>query len=157
MTATPSTNLFPSRTPRVNHVAMSLPPDMLDSEGRRALTDFYGEVFGWIELPTMTLDRQRLVLSLHTYEQFIFLIAGDEPMACPRMDHFGLSVGALDELHAAHARAAAYRERDPRVDLIDPTVEDHEVLKLHSFYVRYLLPLMVEVQYWDWQDVGAQP
>ena len=146
--------LFPSRTPRFNHVAISLPADQLDAGGRAALVDFYGEVFGWEEQPTQTEDRKRLVLSAHTYDQFVFLIADDQPMACPRLDHFGLSVGSLDELHAAHARAAAYRERDDRVELIDPEIEDYEVLKLHNFYVRYLLPLMVEVQHFELPSPG---
>jgi hypothetical protein len=151
---TRSTDLFPSRTPSFNHVAMSLPADQLGAEGRKAIVDFYGEVFGWEELPTQTEDRKRLVLSAHTYEQFVFLIADDRPMAAPRLDHFGLSVGSLDELHAAHARAAAYRARDDRVDLIDPETEDHEILKIHNFYVRHLLPLMVEVQHWEFPSPG---
>ena len=142
------------RGPQFNHVAMSMPADALDEEGRTAICDFYGEVFGWEELPTQTLDRKRLVLSAHTYEQFVFLIADDQPIAAPRLDHFGLSVGSLDELNAAHARAVAYRSRDERVDIIDPAVEDHQVLKLHNFYVGYLLPLMVEVQYWSFESSG---
>jgi hypothetical protein len=149
-----SADLFPSRVPTFNHVAMSMPADRLDADGRKAICDFYGEVFGWEELPTQTEDRKRLVLSAHTYEQFVFLIADDRPMAAPRLDHFGLSVGSLDELTAAHARAVAYRERDDRVDIIDPDVEDHRVLKLHNFYVGYLLPLMVEVQHWEFPNPG---
>lgn len=143
------TDLFPSRTPHFNHVAMSLPPDRLDDDGRRAIVQFYGQVFGWQELPTMTVDRKRLVLSAHTYEQFVFLVAEDEPMRAPRLDHFGMSVGSLDDLHAAHRRARTFGEQDPAVDLIDPEVDDHEVVKIHSFYVGYLLPMMVEVQYWE--------
>jgi len=146
------TNLFPSRTPRFNHVAMSLPADLLDDDGRTAILEFYGEVFGWQELPTMTLDRKRLVLSAHTYEQFVFLIADDEPMQTPRLDHFGISVGDLAELHAAYGRAKDFGARDPRVDLIDPEIDDHEVVKIHSFYVGYLLPMMVEVQHWEFAN-----
>lgn len=42
------------RTPRFNHVAMSVPADLLDERGRREICDFYDEVFGWKELPTLT-------------------------------------------------------------------------------------------------------
>jgi hypothetical protein len=150
-----TSNLFPSRTPHFNHVAMSVPVEQLDAPGRQDICAFYDDVFGWVELPTMTVDRRRLVLSAHSYEQFVFLVADDEPMTCPRMDHFGVSVGALAELHAAHARACAHRQDDPRVDVIDPSVEDHEVVKIHSFYVRYLLPLMVEVQHWEFPQDRA--
>ena len=31
-------------------------------------------------------------------------------------------------------------------------VEDHEVLKIHAFYVRHILPLKVEVQYFNWKQ-----
>lgn len=151
---TRSQDLFPSRTPTFNHVALSLPADRLDPAGRKEIVDFYGEVFGWEELPTQTEDRKRLVLSAHTYEQFVFLIADDQPIAAPRLDHFGISVGSVDELHAAHARAAAYRERDDRVDLIDPEIEDHGMVKIHNFYVGYLLPLMLEVQHWELRSSG---
>lgn len=146
------TELFPSRRPRFNHVAMSMPAAELGPEGRSSIVSFYGDVFGWTELPTMTVDGQRLVLSANTYEQFVFLVAEDVPMQCPRLDHFGLSVGNVDELHAAHARAADRGADDPAVDLIAPSIDDHDVVKIHSFYVGYRLPMMIEVQYWEFAD-----
>jgi hypothetical protein len=137
------------RSPQFNHVAMSLPPDALDEPGRKAICDFYGEVFGWEELPTMTEDRKRLVLSCYTYEQFVFLIAEDQPMKAPRLDHFGLSVPTLDELETFYGRAKDYKTKDDRVDLIDPDIDDYGGLKIHNFYVGYLLPMMVEIQHWE--------
>lgn len=131
---------------RFNHVAMSMPADALDEQGRADITAFYGDVFGWQEHPTMTEDRKRLVMGVHTYDQFIFLIAEDEPMKTARLDHFGLSVDTLEQLHEVLDRAKAYAETDDRVEVIDYDVDDHGVLKLHNFYVGYLLPMMVEVQ-----------
>ncbi len=47
----------------------------------------------------MTEDRRRLVFGCYTIEQFVFLIAGDDPpMTCPRIDHYGFSVGTEAEL-----------------------------------------------------------
>ena len=46
-------------------------------------------------------------------------------------------------------RAEAFAATDDRVDVMDYEVEDFGVLNLRSFYVRYLLPLMVEVQYFE--------
>jgi hypothetical protein len=137
------------RLPRFNHVAMSLAPDALDEASRRDIVAFYGDVFGWIEQPSMTLDRERLVLSAHRFDQFVFLIADDEPMWCPRLDHFGMAVDSHDELEGRHERAARYAEKDDRVDLVERDVDDHEVVKIHNFYVGYLLPMMVEVQYFE--------
>ncbi len=133
--------------PRFNHVAMSVPADLLGDEGRRDIVGFYSEVFGWQELPTETVDRERLILSAYSYDQFVFLIAGDEPMKAPRLDHFGMGVGSEEELDTFYRRAIAYRDKDPRVDIIDKQTEQHPGLSITSFYVGYLLPLMVEVQY----------
>jgi hypothetical protein len=140
-----------TRTPRFNHVAMSVPADLLDADGRRQLCDFYGEVFGWVELPTETVDRKKLVFGVHDVEQFVFLIADEPPMSCPRLDHFGLSVGTEAELDDVLAKAQAFRERDERVDIIDKRTDDHGMLAITSIYVRYLLPMMVEIQYWEFK------
>ncbi len=134
---------------RFNHVAMSVPAEVLDEAGRADITRFYGEVFGWQEHPTMTEDRKRLVMGVHSYDQFVFVIADDNPMQAPRGDHFGMAVDSLEELQEVLRRAEAFAARDGRVDIIGYAVEDFTVLKLHSFYVRYLLPLMVEVQYFE--------
>lgn len=140
---------YPSGTPRFNHVAMSLTADLLDEANRADICRFWGEVFGFDEMEVMTLDRQRLILACVHWDQFIFLVAEDEPMHCPRMDHFGFAAGSLEELQGVRDRAAAFREHDDRVDLIDLNVDDQKVVKIHSVYVRYLLPMMCEVQWWE--------
>lgn len=136
--------------PRFNHVAMSVPPDLLDETGRGEILDFYGEVFGWTEMPTLTRDRELLVLRAYSHEQFVFLTAADEPMRAGAMDHFGMSVPTVDVLDGMFERARKRREQDPRVELVDRKVEDFKVLKLHSFYVRFRLPLLTEVQCYEW-------
>ena len=140
-----------ARPPRFNHVAMSVPSTLLEPAGREELTAFYGDVFGWQELPTETIDGQRLIFSVHTVEQFVFLIADDAPMTCPRLDHFGLSVGSEAELDAVLTKANACQGRDGRVDIIDKKTEDHGMLAITSIYVGYLLPMMVEIQWWEFK------
>ena len=141
-----------SKAPRFNHVAMSVAPGELDADGRAALVAFYGDVFGFEEYEELTEDRQRLVFRAHSHEQFMFLIADDTPMATPRLDHFGLSVASLDDFEEVARRAAAWKAEQPdAVDLIEPTVEEYVgALRLHSFYVRYRLPLMVETQHFEY-------
>ena len=140
------------RNPRFNHVAMSLPSDLLGPERREEIVRFYHDVFGWDELPMLTIDNKRLVLSAYTYEQFVFLIADDPPMVCPRLDHFGMSVATEAELDGMLERARAFQARDDRVEIIDKKREDHSVLAITSCYLRYLLPMMVEVQWWDFYE-----
>ena len=140
---------YPSGNPRFIHVAMSVRADQLEGPDRADLTRFFHDVLGFDELTMMTVDRHRLIYSCVHWDQFIFLIAEDDPMSCPRMDHYGFAVGTLDELVAARDRAVAFRDEDPRVDLVDLNVDDQGVVKIHSIYVRYLLPMTCELQYWE--------
>jgi hypothetical protein len=146
---------YPSGTPRFNHVAMSMPADLLDEANRKDLCAFWSEVLGFEEMPTMTQDRRRLILSCVHWDQFIFLISDDEPMTCPRLDHFGMAVGSMDELRGVQERAKAYQERDPRVDFIDLRSDDQGMVTIHSIYVRYLLPMMCEIQFWEFPERAA--
>ena len=41
---------YPTGNPRFNHVAMSLPADLLDETNRADLCRFWGEVFGFDEI-----------------------------------------------------------------------------------------------------------
>ena len=139
------------RLPRLNHVAMSMPADALGAEGRKDITTFYGDVFGWQEYDMLTQDRRRLVMRVHTDEQFVFLIAEDEPMSCPRLDHFGFSVGTLGEFEDLYKKVQDKAAADPDVDVVERDLEEYEgYLKLHNFYVRYKLPLMVEIQHYEY-------
>ncbi len=143
---------FPGGKPKMNHVAMSVPADLLGEESRKDLTRYFSEVLGFEELDMMTEDRQRLIFSCGHWDQFIFLIAEDEPLSCPRLDHYGFSVSSRDEIDAAWERAKAFRASDDRVDIIDPAVDDQGVVKIHSIYLGYLLPMMIELQYWEFPD-----
>ena len=142
--------------PRFNHVALSVPADSLDEKGRAAILDFYGEVFGFTEMPTMTVDRELLVLRCFSNEQFVYIHASDTPMQCSAMEHFGMSVATPEDLHAMHERARKYSERESDVELTDAGLEDFKVVKLHNFYTRYRLPMMIEIQCFEWAH-GAGP
>ncbi|HEX9767412.1 MAG TPA: VOC family protein [Nitriliruptorales bacterium] len=147
----------PTRRQRFNHVALTVPADDLDEASRADLLDFYSTVFGWEELP-ITEDRKQFVLRAHSFEQFVFIMAEEQPMRGSAMSHFGMSVPSKQELDDLYERARAYADRDDRVELSERDVENqHDVLLLHNFYVRFLLPLSIEVQYFDWtnDDVRA--
>ena len=65
----------------------------------------------------------------------------------------GTSAPDLDaltaEFDALLTKVKQKQAGDPRIDLDDHTVDDQEVVKIHSFYVHHLLPLTVEVQWWE--------
>lgn len=141
-----------SPIPRFNHVALTVPAEALDEPGRDALLSFYGEVFGWTEMPVMTKDRELLVLRCHSNEQFVYLHAADAPMRCGQTEHVGMSVATPGELEAMYERARKLAERDPEVDLTERAVDDYTAVKLHHFYVRYRLPVSIEVQCFEWAE-----
>jgi hypothetical protein len=134
--------------PRLNHIAVTLPSTALDERGRADIASFYGDVFGWEVIPDLTKDRERLVMRVHRVGHFVYLIGGDDALSAPPSDHFGIEVDTVDELDAILVRAKAYRAHDSRVEIIDREVEDHATVVLTSFYVRFLLPLMIEVQHY---------
>jgi hypothetical protein len=150
----PGPDFKTARKPRFNHVAMSLSPDDLDEENRKLRAEFYEDVFGFVDIPMMTVDRKRQVFTVHHVEQFVFLIADDDGgvMSCPRLDHFGVSVAEESELDDILERAKKWQARDDRVDIIDKHTDDHGMLAITSIYVKYLLPMMVEVQWWDYKQ-----
>ncbi len=49
---------YPSGIPRFNHVAMSLPADLLDQAAAPEICRFWSEVFGFDEMDVMTEDRR---------------------------------------------------------------------------------------------------
>lgn len=142
--------------PRLNHVAMSVPADLLTAEAQRELLDFYGDVLGWTAMPTLGRPGELLVMRVHSNEQFVFLAASDEPMTCPPTDHFGLSVPTPEALYTAHDRGVRRRLHDSRVTIVPPKVEDFGALRLHSFYLGFRLPLRIEIQCFEWAK-GAGP
>ncbi len=140
--------------PRFNHVAMSVPSELLQERQRRDILNFYGEVFGWSEMPTMTEDGTRLVLRCHSNEQFVYLVHSPdvEPMTCPKGDHFGMSVATPQALDDILERARKFAETDARVEISERQTDDFKVLQLHAVYIRYLLPMQVELQCYEWAE-----
>ena len=138
--------------PRFNHVALTVAAAALDEAGREAILRFYGEVFGWTEMPTMTRDRELLVLRAYSNEQFVYVHASEEPMRCGPTEHFGMSVSTPQELDAMYERAKKLAAQDSEVELVDRHMDDFKAVKLHNFYVRYRLPVMVEVQCFEWAE-----
>ena len=66
-------------------------------------------------------------------------------MEAARLDE----VATVGELEDIHRRAVAYRERDARVDIVAPKAEIVGPFRLTSFYVGFMLPMMVEVQHFE--------
>jgi hypothetical protein len=108
--------------PVLNHVAISMPAAVLDDRGR-------ADLFG----------------------QFVYLLPSETPLTAPALDHFGLQVETLPEVHAIVDAAKRYAERDDRVEIIDvharTTHGPANDYVLTSAYIGFVLPLMIELQH----------
>ena len=138
--------------PTLNHVAISMDPAVLDERGRAAVLAFYGEVFGWTEGDNTGEDGNPLILYTGAFGQFVYLLPADPPLTAPPLDHFGLQVETLDELHAIVERAKArMAQHDERVRVIDvhsrTTNGPAHAYTLTSAYIGFVLPLMIELQH----------
>jgi catechol 2,3-dioxygenase-like lactoylglutathione lyase family enzyme len=145
--------------PRLNHVAISVDPSVLDEEGRATILDFYGDVFGWTEGDNTGESGNPLILYTGAPAQFVYLLPADPFLQAPALDHFGLELASEAELEEVLDRARRYQAGDPRVRVIDterrithgPT---HDYL-LTSAYIGFLLPLMIELQHLQRQEREA--
>jgi hypothetical protein len=140
----------PTFAPRLNHVAITMPPGELDDSARAELKDFYGDVFGWVEGDNSGESGNPLIL-MTGQMQFVYLLPGDPALECPSLDHFGLEVSTVEEIDEIVAKAKAWQEKDDRVQIIDVKARSSEGPRgqytLTSAYIGYLLPMMVELQH----------
>lgn len=141
----------PTFRPRLNHVAISMAPSVLDDTGRAEILDFYGDVFGWTEGDNTGEQGNPLILYTGEYGQSVYPLPGEPALTAPALDHFGLQVSTIPELEAIVERAQATAARDPRVRVIDiearTTQGPKHTYTLTNAYVGFLLPLMVEIQH----------
>jgi hypothetical protein len=145
--------------PRLNHVAISMDPAILDEKGRADILDFYGDVFGWTEGDNTGESGNPLIMMTGAFGEFVYLLPGDPWLVSPRLDHFGLQVTDRSQLEAILERAKARAAVDDRVNIIDidsrtthgPT---HDYV-LTNAYIGFVLPLMVELQYITKQEHAA--
>ena len=140
-----------SGRPTLNHVAISMDPAVLDERGRADVLAFYGDVFGWTEGDNTGEAGNPLILYTGAFGQFVYLLPADPPLTAPPLDHFGMQVETLADLHVIVDRAKAVGDRDDRVRVIDVHARTtHGATcdyRLTSAYIGFVLPLMIELQH----------
>lgn len=142
---------------RFNHMELTFAPGTLDAERRADITRFYGEVFGWEAIEVDILKQKALLLKVDPHTQsFILLAEHDKPMSPPAYDHLGILMDTREGVDEILARCQAWRETDDRVELklYDDLVNPTSVV--HAFYVRFLLPIHLDVQCIEYAE-GAEP
>jgi hypothetical protein len=129
---------------RFTHVALTVPREFFDPSLRAELLAFYEDVFGWTENPRLAIEDERILLRAPTDRQYMTIRGSDTPMRTSGYEHLGVAVATPEDVRQLHARAHTRAERDSRVEL--GAVEVGYGGRLHSFRVRYLLPVTIEVQ-----------
>jgi hypothetical protein len=141
-------------TSKLNHVAMSVSAHLFDEVVRAEIVAFFGEVFGWNEQPVDEPGNPLVLRVGVDPTQFIFVQpeVGDATRSGP-MDHFGVEVSSKDALDEILTSAREYRQRDRRVEIVDkqlvttPSADGTIAYETINCYIRFLLPLWVEVQH----------
>lgn len=149
----------------INHVAMSVPSDELTDEVRADVVAFYGEVFGWVHYTEHGEPTNPLILGMTDPMQFVYIHPEDGAgLTAPRLDHYGVQVATEEELDLVIDRARRYQEKDDRVEIIEKEVTSYGgaqaeaagvKVELVNCYIRYVLPLMVEVQHFRFKPITS--
>ena len=146
--------------PTLNHVAITMDAALLDDHGRAELLDFYGDVFGWTEGDNTGEAGNPLILYTGVFAQFVYLLPGDPYLRAPAMDHFGVQVASLEQLHTIVDKAKARQATDERVTIIDvharTTQGPTHDYTLTSAYIGFVMPLLVELQHLERHETRAR-
>ncbi len=129
---------------RFNHMEMTFPLGSLNKTLREDIDAFYGSIFGWTALDTEVVG-QTCHLLMPGSDQFILLAESDKPMSSPGYDHLGLLQDSREEVDDLLVACERYEDKDDRVK-----IKRHEDLVyperiVHSFYVKYVLPIYFDV------------
>lgn len=125
----------------LSHVAMSVPVGALTDEYRTLLLDFFGGLLGWHEIESLRLpDRLTVAIGSSSY---INLRERPESTTFHDYEHFGVLVSSAEAFQQVWTDLAS-GQLDVQLEPLT-TNEDGE----GSFRFRYLLPMAVEVQYFE--------
>jgi hypothetical protein len=126
---------------------MSVKRELLTGEDCDALVRFFDKVLGWSVNPVRSAPGKALVVGWDSYAPALFLLASDEQMSASAHDYVAVGVDSVGDLMQIHARAEAFAATDPRAQVTGRSIDDYKVGLLHSIFVRFLMPLLVEVQH----------
>lgn len=143
-------------TRRFNHMELTLPRAALEA-ARSEIKTFYADLFGWDALDVPILKQTGLLLRTDPEtSQFILITEQRAHLVSPGFDHLGVLCETRSEVDALLARARDWQRRDARVELKEYDDLVTGPVTTHAFYVRYLLPIWLDVQVLEYAE-GAAP
>ena len=141
----------------LSHVELTVPAELLSDDGRAGLDRLLCGAFGWsVRVDTSTNPVDGSTHHAATYRlssgQALVLRAGTEGdvVRAGAEDHIGVAVDS-DELDRIFGACAALANEDDRVEfkyVVDgrPSAVETPELIFRTFFVRYLLPLWIQVE-----------
>ena len=142
---------------RFNHMELTLPVGQLEA-GRKEISEFYDDLFGWESIDVPILGQLGLLLRTDPEtSQFILVTEQKKHMQSPGYDHLGLLYDTREEVDALLEKTKRWQEREPRVQ-----IKEYEDLVMgdvttHAFYVKHLLPIWFDVQVQEFaNDAGPE-
>jgi hypothetical protein len=122
------------KTEAITHVAMSVPAGTLTDAFCAEVLAFYGDVFGWKSMDSFRQpDRLTIAVAPRAYVN----LRERADFATISYEHFGVMVESQDALAALRDEVASR----------GVAVEDSPASQLFRF--KHLLPMAIEVQYFD--------
>jgi hypothetical protein len=135
---------------------LTLPKGALDGV-RADIKAFYADLLGWEALDVPILRQTGLLLRTDAEtSQFILVTEQRAHLSSPGFDHLGLLCDSRAEVDALLAKAKEWQRRDARVELEEYDDLVTGPVTTHAFYVRYLLPIWLDVQVLEYAE-GAEP
>jgi hypothetical protein len=129
---------------RFDHMELTVPVGSLTTTLRKEIDDFYGSIFGWSGFDIDVAGRPCRLLMCGS-DQFIQLLESERPLNSPGSDHLGLLLESRQDVDDALAACERYAESDDRVSIEQRQDLAYPDLTVHTFYVKYLLPISFDV------------
>jgi len=142
---------------RFNHMELTFPVGTLDDVYRKEVDAFYGDVFGWTGVDTEVVGQlAHVMLTSSGNGDFILLAESPKPISSPGYDHLGMLQDTREEVDELLEKCRRWREKDDRVQLKEYKDLVTGDLVVHAFYVKYLLPIYLDVQCMERGGVPVQ-
>lgn len=142
---------------RINHMELTFAEGTLTDTLKTEIQAFYKALFGWDGLEIEIVGQKALLLMLDSeVSQFILCAESPKPMSSPGLDHLGLLFDSRAEVDALLTKAKAMQAKDSRIQIKEYDDLNESGTVVHSFYVRHLLPLWLDVQCIEY-ETGSEP
>lgn len=130
----------------ISHVAMSVHRSMFTKE-YIADIGFYCDLLGWKIDEKLSIENERLLISLPAHGQYLNVRALDTPMVSSSYEHMGIYVASSEEVTTIYNRVLLQSQNDTRVELDERGVQTLYGGSVTQFRFKYLLPLAIEIQH----------